>query len=60
MEITDAQNEPKQAGVRPLMTSACAGIFVFGIVMAVLGAILPSLFPRSSLTRAKPATSFFT
>ena len=26
------------------MASACAGLFVFGIVMAILGAILPNLF----------------
>jgi FHS family glucose/mannose:H+ symporter-like MFS transporter len=34
------------AGVSRLQFSAWAGIFVFGIVMAILGAILPSLFER--------------
>ncbi|MCX6569018.1 MAG: MFS transporter [Candidatus Aminicenantes bacterium] len=34
------------AGVSRLQFSAWAGIFVFGIVMAIFGAILPSLFDR--------------
>ena len=59
MEITDAQNEPKQAGVRPLMSSACAGIFVFGIVMAILGAILPSLFSKIQFNKSEAGNLFF-
>ncbi len=34
------------SGVARLQFSAWAGMFVFGIVMAILGAILPSLFER--------------
>ncbi len=59
MEITDADNERKQAGVRPLMSSACAGIFVFGIVMAILGAILPSLFSRIQFNKSEAGNLFF-
>jgi hypothetical protein len=32
-----------------LTASAFAGMFVFGIVMAILGAMLPSLFARISM-----------
>ncbi|MBP1658950.1 MAG: putative transporter [Candidatus Aminicenantes bacterium] len=44
-----AANTPEASGasgVGRLQFSAWAGIFVFGIVMAILGAILPSLFER--------------
>ncbi len=34
------------ASVRRLTASAFAGMFVFGIVMAILGAVLPSLFEK--------------
>ena len=34
------------APVRKLTASAFAGMFVFGIVMAILGAVLPSLFEK--------------
>jgi MFS transporter, FHS family, glucose/mannose:H+ symporter len=34
------------ASVRRLTVSAFAGMFVFGIVMAILGAVLPSLFEK--------------
>ncbi|HPW17878.1 MAG TPA: MFS transporter [Candidatus Aminicenantes bacterium] len=37
---------PSPLAVGRLQASAWAGMFVFGIVMAVLGAILPSLFDR--------------
>jgi len=36
------------ASVRNLTVSAFAGMFVFGIVMAILGAVLPSLFEKIS------------
>jgi fucose permease len=41
-----ASDRAGAAGVARLQFSAWAGIFVFGIVMAILGAILPSLFDR--------------
>jgi fucose permease len=59
METSDTKNERKQAGVRSLMASACAGIFVFGIVMAVLGAILPSLFSRIQFNKSEAGNLFF-
>jgi len=34
---------------RPLLAAACAGMFVFGIVMALLGAVLPSVSARLHL-----------
>jgi fucose permease len=52
-------NEKKQASVRALMSSACAGIFVFGIVMAILGAILPSLFFRIQFNKSEAGNLFF-
>jgi len=59
MEITIADNEKKPASVRSLMSSACAGIFVFGIVMAILGAILPSLFSRIQFNKSEAGNLFF-
>ena len=47
------------AGVRSLMFSAWAGIFVFGIVMAILGAILPSLFERIRFSKSEAGNLFF-
>ncbi len=41
-----------------LMTSACAGMFVFGIVMAVLGAILPGLFARVGFDKGAAGNLF--
>jgi MFS family permease len=41
------------------MVSAWAGIFVFGIVMAVLGAILPSLFERIQFSKSEAGNLFF-
>jgi len=43
-----------------LMAAAWAGMFVFGIVMAVLGAILPSLFERIGFGEAAAGTLFLT
>jgi fucose permease len=40
------QDRSGPSDVSKLMSSAFAGMFVFGIVMAVLGAILPSLFAK--------------
>lgn len=44
--------------LRPLMGIACGGLFVFGIVMALLGAILPSLAERLRFSVADIGTLF--
>jgi FHS family glucose/mannose:H+ symporter-like MFS transporter len=41
-----------------LMSSACAGMFVFGIVMAILGAILPSLFSKIQFNKGEAGNLF--
>jgi FHS family glucose/mannose:H+ symporter-like MFS transporter len=46
------------SGMRRLTASAFAGMFVFGIVMAILGAILPSLFARISMGKAEAGNLF--
>lgn len=46
------------AGVRKLTASAFAGMFVFGIVMALLGAILPSLFEKIGFGRGAAGNLF--
>jgi fucose permease len=50
--------QTRSAGVGRLQASAFAGIFVFGIVMAVLGAILPSLFERIKIDKAEAGGLF--
>ena len=42
------------------MSSACAGMFVFGIVMAILGAILPTLFSEIQFNKSDAGNLFFT
>lgn len=42
------------------MSSACAGMFVFGIVMAILGAILPTLFSEIQLNKSEAGNLFLT
>ena len=42
------------------MSSACAGMFVFGIVMAILGAILPTLFSEIQFNKSEAGNLFFT
>lgn len=42
------------------MSSACAGMFVFGIVMAILGAILPTLFSEVQFNKSEAGDLFFT
>jgi len=42
------------------MLSACAGMFVFGIVMAILGAIMPSLFEKIQFNKSEAGNLFFT
>jgi FHS family glucose/mannose:H+ symporter-like MFS transporter len=50
---------PTPVGVRRLVFSAWAGIFVFGLVMAILGAILPSLFERIDFNKSEAGNLFF-
>jgi FHS family glucose/mannose:H+ symporter-like MFS transporter len=52
-------SSPPQGGVRRLIYSAWAGIFVFGLVMAILGAILPSLFERIDFNKSEAGNLFF-
>jgi len=44
---------------RKLAVSAWAGMFVFGIVMAILGAILPSLFEKIGFDEGAAGNLFF-
>ncbi|MGZ5498276.1 MAG: MFS transporter [Candidatus Aminicenantales bacterium] len=48
------------SGVARLQFSAWAGMFVFGIVMAILGAILPSLFERIGFGAGAAGNLFLT
>ncbi len=48
----------REPGRGRLTASAFAGMFVFGIVMAILGAILPSLFGRLSLDKGQAGNLF--
>lgn len=50
--------QQRPVSVGRLQASAFAGIFVFGIVMAVLGAILPSLFERLRIDKAEAGGLF--
>jgi fucose permease len=56
----NASDRAGASGVSRLQSSAWAGIFVFGIVMAVLGAILPSLFDRIGFGAAAAGNLFLT
>jgi fucose permease len=51
-------NQYRPVRVGRLQAAAFAGIFVFGIVMAVLGAILPSLFERLRIDKAEAGGLF--
>lgn len=50
----------RASGAARLQASAWAGIFVFGIVMAILGAILPSLFERIGFGEGAAGNLFLT
>jgi len=55
-----AEHEKRaETEVSQLMSSACAGMFVFGIVMATLGAVLPSLFSRIQFSKGEAGNLFF-
>ncbi len=49
----------KSVDVWLVMASACAGIFVFGMVMAGLGSLLPSLFARIDFGKSEAGNLFF-
>jgi fucose permease len=51
-------SKPEVSSIGPLSAAACAGMFVFGIVMALLGAILPSLAGRLEFSTADIGTLF--
>ena len=51
-------NDEHSTSASGLMASLCAGMFVFGIVMAILGAILPSLFATIALDKAEAGNLF--
>ncbi len=55
-----ASDRPGPPEVVRLQASAWAGIFVFGIVMAILGAILPSLFERIGFGAGAAGNLFLT
>lgn len=55
-----APDRASAAGVARLQASAWAGMFVFGIVMAILGAILPSLFERIGFGAGAAGNLFLT
>jgi fucose permease len=55
-----ASDRAGASGVARLQASAWAGIFVFGIVMAILGAILPSLFERIGFGTGAAGNLFLT
>jgi fucose permease len=55
-----ASDRPGSPEVARLQASAWAGIFVFGIVMAILGAILPSLFERIGFGAGAAGNLFLT
>lgn len=57
--MNDPLNQ-KQIRSYKLMSSACAGMFVFGIVMAILGAILPTLFSEVQFNKSEAGDLFFT
>lgn len=54
--MTSADRRPSSPA--RLTASAFAGMFVFGIVMAILGAILPSLFSRLDLAKGQAGNLF--
>ena len=56
----DDLGRPDRSQVARLQFSAWAGIFVFGIVMAILGAILPSLFERVGFGAGAAGNLFLT
>src|SRR5512136_2818532 len=58
MDTDRVRRQRPPSTVAALMASACAGIFAFGIVMAILGAILPSLFAKIPFTKGEAGNLF--
>ncbi|MEN6560259.1 MAG: MFS transporter, partial [Acidobacteriota bacterium] len=56
----DVPDRAAAAGVARLQASAWAGMFVFGIVMAILGAILPELFAKVGFDKGAAGDLFLT
>lgn len=56
--LTPIENKSNHGAFRLLLASAFSSIFVFGVVMAVLGAILPVLFESMSLQKGSAANLF--
>jgi len=52
------QRKKRQVSTIGLMSSASAGMFVFGIVMATLGPILPSLFIKINFNKSEAGNLF--
>jgi len=60
MNSQNSEMEIKNKDLISLLTASCsAGMFVFGIVMAILGAILPELFENLRLERIQAGNLFF-
>ena len=60
MGAANPSDRAAASGVARLQFSAWAGMFVFGIVMAILGAILPSLFERIGFGAGAAGNLFLT
>lgn len=60
MDAANPSGRAAASGVARLQFSAWAGMFVFGIVMAILGAILPSLFERIGFGAGAAGNLFLT
>ena len=52
------ESKPRSGAYAGLLVSACGGMFVFGIVMAVLGAVLPELTDKIQLNKAEAGNLF--
>ncbi len=60
MGAANTSDRAAASGVARLQFSAWSGMFVFGIVMAILGAILPSLFERIGFGAGAAGNLFLT
>ncbi|HEK86814.1 MAG: MFS transporter [Candidatus Saccharicenans sp.] len=60
MKSQNLESTKEKKSLNNALTTACsAGMFVFGIVMAILGAILPELFKTLQLRRVDAGNLFF-
>ncbi|MBC7093453.1 hypothetical protein H5T53_05570 [Candidatus Bipolaricaulota bacterium] len=60
MDSQNSEMEIENKALASVLTAACsAGMFVFGIVMAIIGAILPELFETLRLERTQAGNLFF-